>query len=73
MAQGCLRISDDRGAGDEVAEMLDGVATHDIDFSTNSWGNGVNATNCEIYGDYEFLAYIVISQARREAAAAAGS
>lgn len=42
--------------GDIVEEMEDGILAFDLDLDTNSWGYGVDGDNCEIYGDYDFIA-----------------
>jgi hypothetical protein len=30
------------------------INTYNVEITTNSWGNGVNSSNCDIYGDYRF-------------------
>ena len=40
-------------AGGNYLSLYDpAVNTHDIELSTNSWGWGVNGSNCDLYGDY---------------------
>jgi subtilisin family serine protease len=41
--------------GDVTAEIAAGIQTYDLDVDNDSWGLGVNGTNCYLYGDYEEL------------------
>lgn len=41
--------------GDVIQETADGIATHDLRIVNNSWGELVNMSNCERFGDYDLL------------------
>lgn len=41
---------------DVIGEMKDAAGTYAVDVHNDSWGYGVAAANCSVYGDYDFIA-----------------
>ena len=42
--------------GTVIQDFIDSISLYGVDLHHNSWGFGVNSQNCEILGDYDFLA-----------------
>ncbi|MCA9728927.1 MAG: S8 family serine peptidase, partial [Candidatus Eisenbacteria bacterium] len=41
---------------DVISEMRDAAGTYAVQVHNDSWGYGVGASNCDIFGDYDFIA-----------------